>query len=389
MNRRRRTWLALGAALLLAAGAAVALRGGQPKPAVAKGTEPPVLEFVQSDLVQVVKRPLAVELSLPGSVQAMSQATVRSKLSAEVRRVHVREGEQVRAGQVLVEFDAAALRVQHAERVAAVAAARAQWAQSARTREASALLVKQDFISHNAFDAADAALRAQAAAVEVAQAQLAHTELLLADAVVRAPIGGLVSRRHVQPGEKVGADAPLLAIVDLDRIEVVAQAPVSDVAQIALGAQATVTVEGLPERAFDGRVERINPSADPGSRSIQVYVSLRNHGALLRAGMFARVRLSVGSQAPVAALPLTAVRTANGEDEVWLLADGRLRRQVVLTGRRDQRAQWIEIRSGLSGDEQVLATRFDHLRDGLAARIVDGGAEAQPATNSRPAARAD
>ncbi len=384
MGGRRTAWLLLSAVLLAIAAGALALRGGaRGDPAAAQPEA--VLEFSAADFVRLSRRPLAAELTLPGSVQATTQATVRAKLAAEVRRVLVREGERVRAGQLLVEFDTAALREQRAERLAA---ARAQWEQGARTREANALLVKQDFISPNAFAATDAAVRAQAAAVEVAQAQLAHTELLLADAVVRAPIGGLVARRHVQPGEKVGADAPLLAIVDLDRLEVVAQAPVSDVAQIALGAQAEIAVEGLPERSFEAQVERINPSADPGSRSIKVYVSLRDPGGLLRAGMFARVRLRVGSEAPVAVLPLGALREANGEDEVWLLADGRLRRQAVLAGRRDPRGQWVEIRSGLSGDEQVLATRFDHLRDGVAARIVEGVADAQPATG-RPAARAD
>jgi RND family efflux transporter MFP subunit len=387
MGRRRTAWLLLGAALLATAAGALALRGGARGDPATTPREA-VLEFSAADFVRLSRRPLAAELILPGSVQATAQATVRAKLAAEVRRVLVREGERVRAGQVLVEFDTAALRVQRAERLAALAAARAQWEQGARAREANAQLVKQNFISHNAFDAADAALQSQAAAVEVAQAQLAHTELLLADAVVRAPIGGLVARRHVQPGEKVGADAPLLAIVDLDRLEVVAQAPVSDVAQIALSARAEIAVEGLPERVFEGQVERINPSADPGSRSIKVYVSLRDPGGLLRAGMFARVRLRVGSETPLAVLPLGALREANGEDEVWLLADGRLRRQTVLAGRRDSRGQWVEIRSGLSGDEQVLATRFDHLRDGVAARIVDGGADAQPATG-RPAARAD
>jgi RND family efflux transporter MFP subunit len=384
MNRRRKIWLALGGVLLLAAGGAVALKGGKPKDSSAKGKEPPVLEFVAADLVQLATRPLAVELALPGSVQAMSQATVRSKLSAEVRQVHVREGERVRSGQVLVEFDTAALRVQLAERSATLDSAKAQLVQTDRTRQVNAQLVKQNFISQNAFDTADSAYRAQAAAVEAAEAQLAQTQLLLNDAVVRAPIAGHVSKRYVQPGEKVGFDAPLVGIVDLGQLEVQAQAPVSDVAQIAPGARAAVTIEGLPDRTFEGRVERINPSTEPGTRSINFYVSISNEEALLRAGMFAKVRLHVGADKPVPALPISAVRNDNGQDVVWVLADGKLRKQAVTVGRRDERAQMVEIRGGLSGSEQVIATRFDNLRDGLAAKAISSAGEARMAGKDVP-----
>jgi RND family efflux transporter MFP subunit len=374
MNRRSKVWLAIGAVLLVAAGSALALRASKPQGVAAKGKEPPVLEFTASDLVQLAPRSLAVELALPGTVQAMSQATVRSKLSAEVRSVRVREGEKVGAGQVLVEFDTAALRVQLAERAATLESARAQLAQTERTRQVNAQLVKQNFISQNAFDTADAAHRAQAAAVEAAQAQLAQTQLLLNDAVVRAPIGGHVAKRHVQPGEKVGFDAPLVAIVDLGKLEVQAQAPVSDVAQIATGARAVVSIEGLSDRTFEGRVERINPSTEAGTRSINFYVSLANEQALLRAGMFAKVRLHVGGDREVPALPISAVRSDNGQDVVWVLADGKLRKQPVTLGRRDERAQMVEIRAGLAGGDRVIATKFDNLREGLAAKVISGAA---------------
>lgn len=374
MNRRSKVWLAIGAVLLVAAGSALALRASKPQGMAAKGKEPPVLEFTASDLVQLAPKSLAVELALPGTVQAMSQATVRSKLSAEVRSVRVREGEKVGAGQVLVEFDTAALRVQLAERAATLESARAQLAQTERTRQVNAQLVKQNFISQNAFDTADAAHRAQAAAVEAAQAQLAQTQLLLNDAVVRAPIGGHIAKRHVQPGEKVGFDAPLMAIVDLGKLEVQAQAPVSDVAQIATGARAVVSIEGLPERTFEGRVERINPSTETGTRSINFYVSIANEQSLLRAGMFAKVRLHVGGDREVPALPISAVRSDNGQDVVWVLADGKLRKQPVTLGRRDERAQMVEIRAGLAGGDRVIATKFDNLREGLAAKVISGAA---------------
>lgn len=391
----KRTKLLVGAVLamvVLAATAALALRSMKPQDGTSKGATPP-LEFASTDVVTLVARPVAVELSMPGSVQALSQATVRAKIPAEVRAVHVREGDRVRPGQVLVEFDTATLRAQLAERTAALASARANLAQAQRTRQVNAQLVESNFISQNAFDNADAALRAQAAAVEVAQAQLAQTQLMLDDGVVRAPIGGHVSRRHVQPGEKAGIDAPLVGIVDLSQLEVQAQAAVSDVAQIAVGASAQVTVEGIGERRFDGRVERVNPGAEPGTRSINFFVSLPDQGALLRAGMFATVFLRVGGAEPVPALPLAAIRSDAGLDFVWVVAGDRLRRQPVTLGRRDERARLVHVTSGLASGERVLASRFDGLRDGQLVKVledVSGSGRSAPDSDkagARPAAR--
>jgi RND family efflux transporter MFP subunit len=374
MTKRRKVWIGALAAMLVAGGigAAVGVRGAAERGKDANKSQTPPLEFTERDVVRLAPRALAQELALPGNVLAVSQATVRSKLSAEVRSVRVREGDRVAAGQVLAEFDTAALRSQLAERTATLASARAQLEQTERTRQANAQLVRQNFISQNAFDTADSAYRAQAATVEAARAQLEQTQLMLNDAVVRAPIAGQVARRYVQPGEKVSFDAPLFAIVDLSQLEVQAQAPVSDVARIVRGAKAEVEIEGLAGRVFAGRVDRINPSAEPGTRTINVYVALANEDSSLRVGMFARVRLAVGADEEVPALPLSAVRIENGLPIVWLIADGKLVRRQVRLGRRDERAQLVEIVEGVTPADRVIATKFDNLREGLAAKIISG-----------------
>ncbi len=174
---------------LAAVGVAVAMRGvrdcaSRPRRPTRRASRSP-LEFMARDVVRLDPHALMTDLNAPGSIQAVSQATVRAKLSAEVRRVLVREGERVTAGQVVAEFDTASLRAQAAERAATVESARAQLVQSERTRESNAQLVKQNFVSQNAFDSADAGYRAQRAAVDVAAAQLAQTQVLLSDAVVR------------------------------------------------------------------------------------------------------------------------------------------------------------------------------------------------------------
>jgi membrane fusion protein, multidrug efflux system len=385
---KRAKWWSLGALLvvIVVAASAVVTSKRSAVAAAKKGDRPP-LEFTRGDIVTLQPKRLAVELALQGSVQAVSQATVRSKLSAEVKRVLVREGDRVTAGQTIAEFDTAQLRAQMAERNATLESARAQLATTERTRQANAQLVKQNFISQNAFDTADSAHQAQLAAVAAAQAQLDLTQLQMGDSVVRAPISGTIAKRYVQPGEKVGFDAPLLAIVDLAQLEVQAQAPVSDVPQIRTGMAANVEIEGLAGRVFNGRVERINPSTEPGTRTINLYVSLANEGSLLRAGMFARVLLSISGESELPALPLSALRSdSGGPSYVWVLADGKLARREVSVGRRDERAQLVEIRSGLMPGDQVIATKFDNLKDGLAARVIGAVVPARVADKDAPRA---
>jgi membrane fusion protein (multidrug efflux system) len=374
MTKTRKGWLvaAVLAVAIVGGGIGAMQRGvlnigASAEPA--KKEQPP-LAFAATDVVRLAPHRLSVELSMPGTVQAFNQATVRSKLSAEVRRLPVREGDRVAAGQVIAEFDTAQLRNQLAERQATLESARATLAQTERTRASNAQLVKQSFISKNAFDTADDAYRAQAAAVQAAEAQLAQTRLLLSDAVVRSPIAGQVAKRYVQPGEKVAFDAALLHIVDLSRLEVQAQAPVADVARIAQGTEVEIDVEGLADRPYRGRIDRINPTTEPGSRMIAVYVQLPNDDGQLRGGMFARVRLQVGGESPVPALPVTSVQEDRGQTYVWIIDGGKLARRNVVTGVRDERAQRIEITAGLNGNEQVIGTRFDNLREGMLANIV-------------------
>jgi len=384
---RRSRWIGIGAAFLLACGAGAAYVAFGGHAVVEAKTDAPVtLEFLPAQLTRPTPHRLAYELVLPGTVQAISQATVRSRLSAVIKNVQVREGDAVAAGQVVAEFDTAALRALLAEREAGLASARANLEQAQRTREANAQLVQRSFITQNAFDTADATYQAQAASVAAAQAQVAQAQIQLDDAVVHAPIGGRVARRFVQPGEKVGLDAQLFTLVDLGRLEVQAQAAVADVARVPPGAAADVQIEGLSGQHFRGRIERINPSADPGSRTIDLYVSFPNEREQVRTGMFASVRLRLAADRDSTTLPVGAVQSDGGQSFVWVIRDGHLARRVVSVGRRDDAAQRVEILGGTNADDEVLATRFDNLKDGGPARILTDSAPAPAAAGAAAAA---
>jgi RND family efflux transporter MFP subunit len=327
------------------------------------------MEFQPGQLVSPQRLPLSVDLDLPGTVAALEQATVRSRLSASLRAVSVREGDPVRQGQVLAEFDTTPLRALQAERQADLTQAQALLAQAQRTRESNAQLVRQSFITQNAYETADANYQAQVAAVESARAKLNQIQLQLDDAVVRAPITGRIARRLVQSGEKVAQDAQLFVVVDLQRLEVQAQADVADAARIAVGIPADIHVEGL-DAPIHAQVDRINPSADPASRVIQIYLDFTNPAQQVRAGMFSHVRLHLSAGSSVLSLPTAAVREDGGQSVVWEVRDNHLVRHLVTLGRRDDHQQRVEILGGVDDKAQILSSRVDGLTDGAEAHVL-------------------
>ena len=335
------------------------------------------LEFAPGDLTAVESRPIARQLPVSGTLQPLKQAVVKAKVSGDVKQIAVREGEAVRAGQVIARIDTADLEARLAERIGALESARAQLALAEKTRATNLALLKQNFISRNAFDNSESSFSVSQGSVKSAEAQVQIARNALKDAVVTSPLSGIVARRHVQPGEKVGFDAPLVTVVDLAGLELQALVPAVDVPELAIGMQVELAIDGFGERRFAGRVERINPSTEPGTRAYLVYVGIPNPEGMLRGGMFATGSIALAAAAPVPTLPLAAVRSEAGLSFVWAIEDGRLVRRTVIAGRRDEQAGRIEIRSELPPGARVLATRFDNLKEGAPA-LVKAPAAAVP-----------
>jgi RND family efflux transporter MFP subunit len=370
-----RTWRrVLGGLLVLAVlggiGGGVAWRAQKKNAEEQKSKETPVaLEFGPGDLAQVEGRALGRRLPVSGTLQPLKQATVKAKVSGDVKQIAVREGEAVRAGQVLARIDTADLEARLAERIGALESSRAQLALAEKTRTTNLALLKQNFISQNAFDNSESSFAVSRGSVKSAEAQVQIARNALKDAVVIAPLSGIIAKRHVQPGEKVGFDAPLVTVVDLAGLELQALVPAVDVPELAVGMQVELAIDGFGERRFTGRVERINPATEPGTRAFLVYVGIPNPEGTLRGGMFATGNIALAAQAPVPTLPVASVRTEAGQSFVWSIDGGKLVRRTVLTGRRDDEAGRIEIRSELPAGIRILAARFDNLKEGAPALV--------------------
>ena len=365
--------------LLIAVGAFFGLRangGDAPKKDAKKAEDTVVLEFTPADVAVVEYKELVRSIAFSGSLSPLVQTTVKSKVSGEVNRVLVREGESVSQGQMMAQIDTIDLQSKLDSQVATFEEAKAKLNIAQKNRENSLQLLRQKFISQNAFDTSDSTFEGAAASVRSAEAQLRMARKALDDATVRAPFAGVVARKLANGGEKVGIDSPLFELVDLARMEIQAPAPASEIPSVKVGQTVTFKVDGFGTRVFDGRVERINPTADPGSRAITLYLSVANQDGALRGGMFAKGSIVLDKTAKSTVVPANAVRDEAGQTYVFAIEGGKITKRAVKLGYSEPVAGLVEVKSGVEQGLAVVAARMTGLKPGTPA-IMKAPAQAQ------------
>jgi RND family efflux transporter MFP subunit len=382
--RARRRWRApaIGVAFLALAGAGgyAYTHAGSAKPAPAAADKKEIVhELSARDVAVVEARPLAVTLPLSGSLTPLAQATVRSKVSGVVRQTTVQEGMAVTAGQVIARLDDSEARARVAQQQAMVAEAGARLALAKKNQTNSAALLKQNFIAQNAYDTSSNAVDLAQAALDSARAQLDLARIALNDTVIHAPLGGVVSKRHVQAGEKLSPDSPVFSIVDLKQLTLDAQVPASDIPRVKVGQDVQFKVDGFGGRAFAGKVLRINPAAEAGSRAMLVYIGVDNPDGVLRAGMFAKGVVTTEKSAVHPLLPIGAVQQENGKDVVYRVDGGKVVVQPVRLGLKSEDEGLVEALDGVPAGATVLAVKLDGVKPGEKARLPAAAANATTA----------
>jgi RND family efflux transporter MFP subunit len=371
MNKR--WWIGGGVAavaLAIAGGVAVGGKGAFSAFGKAKVDKlQPTLEFSPGEVVSPVLASMPGLVEFSGPLVAPGTAVVRAKAAGTLLALSVAEGARVRAGQTLGTVDLADLNSRIAERQALVESARATLDQAERGQAQNERLAVQGFISAAALDSSRAAVETARAQLRAAEAQLNTTRVALRDTALVAPIGGIVAKRHVVPGEKLQSEQPVLTIVDLAALELAGSVGTHQVARLAPGMAAAIAVEGVAAPVA-GRIARIAPAAEPGTRSIGVTITLDNPNETLRAGQYAVARVVLADEAKRLTLPETAVGAVAGQHHLWVIEGGALHRRAVTLGRRDARQGRVEVLDGVGPAATVLAARFDNLREGAKAAVV-------------------
>jgi len=362
---------------VVAAIAAVALRTVQTRraalaAAAAPANAPIALELAASDVVVARQAELVATLAISGGLKAVNSAVVKAKVAAEVKTLSVREGDAVKAGQVIGQLDTLEvdLRLRQAEQTAA--SARSQLDIAKRSLDNNRALVEKGFISSTALEASIATEAGATATYQAAAAAADLARKARSDSVLVAPIAGIVSQRLAQVGERVAVDTKLVEIVDLSRIELEAAIAPEDVGGVQIGQAARLAVDGLAEPVA-AKVARINPSTQAGTRAVMVYLALAPQPGL-RQGLFARGSIESQRKRSLV-VPLSAVRVDQAQPYLLEVVSGKIVQRSVTLGLRgdanfDGRLESaVEIVKGIADGATVLRGSAGTVRDGTAVKL--------------------
>ena len=336
-----------------------------------------VVELAATDVVRAQVKELSVGLPISGSLKAANSAFIKARAAGELQGLTVREGDSVKAGQVIARIDVTEYAARQQQAQDQADAAKAQIAIAQRQFDNNKALVEQGFISKTALDTSLATLNSAQATHRAALSNVDIAKKTMLDTVLRSPISGTVSQRLAQPGERVGIDTRVVEVIDTSRMELEANISAADALSVKVGQTAMLTIEGSAA-PVSSQVVRINPNAQSGSRNVLVYFSISN-AANLRQGLFAQGSLGT---AKVSALtvPLSAVRNDKPTPYVQVIEGNVIkhiavelsqRGEVANTATTGSRSETVVAVKGLAENAQVLVGSLGALREGTATKFTE------------------
>ena len=346
------------------------------------------IELAPTDVVIAQKISMTQGLPISGTLKATRSAMVKARVAGEVKEVLVREGDSVKAGQVLARIDPTEYQRRWQQATETASAAKSQMEIAQRQWDINKSLVDRGFISKMAMDNSDASYQGAVASHKAAIAGADVARKALDDATLRAPFAGIVSGRAAQVGERVAIDAKIMELVDLSQLEVEVPLSPSESMDVRVGQVASLQVEDRKE-TVGAKVKRISPSAQAGSRSVLVYLGLDKPEGL-RHGLFAKGLLGLG-RSQVLAVPLSAVRTDRAKPYVQVVEktgdNFQVAHKTVEMGVRGtdlsqpDAEPWVGV-SGLDAGSIVLKGQVGALREGLGVKYTTPASPAASAASA-------
>lgn len=344
--------------------------------AVPSAAAPPVAV----DSVQPARIDMARFVEVFGTLSPKNSAEVKSEITTRVRGLKVKEWDSVNENQILLELDPTDGNLSLTKQEAGLKMARAQLLQAKvdlskmkREWERACKLKEGGLVTGQELDERKTAQESAEARVVLCQAQISQAESQVAEArsflnktVIHAPIQGIVHERKVDTGDWVDKGTLLFSIVDNRILDFTANIAAADLHQIKEGQTIVFSVDGLPDRSFNGGVKRINPMVAASDRTGRVQAEVDNRDGVLKGGAYARGRIIIEDRPRVLALPKTAFigrDLGKNSGRIFVLQEGGIvRTREVATGLEDQ--NMVEVRSGLEQGEKVVNRGGFNLRDG-------------------------
>jgi membrane fusion protein, multidrug efflux system len=317
--------------------------------------------------------------SISGTLEPEREAVLRAQVSGSVLQTYADQGQAVNAGAVLARIDASGIQDAYTSARAGLVAARNAADVAAKDLARNQKLLAAGAIAERDIDQSRRASIAAQAALEDANSRLATAEKAYRSTTVTAPFSGVVSERPVSAGDVVQPGSALFTVVDPSSMRLEASVPAEQLASIRIGVPVDFTVSGYPGRQFVGRITRINPTADPTTRQVRIYVSIPNAGRALVGGLFATGRLSTATKMGLV-VPASAVDVRGSAPFVMRVRQGKVEKIQIQTGLTDKSSESIEVLSGLQAGDTLLLGAAQGITPGTPVRV--SAPVASPAANS-------
>lgn len=329
----------------------------------------------------VAGQPGAPVLTASGYVVARRKAVVSAKIQGRLAVLNVEEGDRIREGGIIarLESDDVAAQLQRAR--AQVQRAQAELAEQRRLLAQAEKLTREQVLSEDQLEAARSRVQLAEAGLRQARADESLARALLQNTVIRAPFTGTVVKKMAEVGESVAPIPPgvnlstssgaVVALADLDTLEVEADVAEANVARLSDGQPAEVTAEAFPDRRYRAELRQVIPTADRTKATVQVKVTILDKDPHLKPEMSAKVTFleparpadAAGPATPVLTVPRDAVVTRDGRTVVYVVGpDNKVQTRPVTTGREMQGQ--LAVRAGLSGGEALVLRPPETLRAG-------------------------
>jgi HlyD family secretion protein len=325
----------------------------------------------------------AAILTASGYVVARRKAVVSAKIQGRLADLRVEEGDRVREGELIARLESSDYQAQVQRAQALLQRAQADLAENERLLRQANDLAAQQIASRDQVEVAESRVRVAQASVAQARAEIGFAQAQMQNTRILAPFTGTVVKKMAEVGESVAPIPPgvnlstssgaIVALADLDTLEVEADVSESNVARLGPEQPAEVTVEAFPDRRYRAVLRQIIPTADRTKATVQVKVTILQRDAQLRPEMSAKVQFEEpkaavdAPPAPMVTVPAEAVARREGKPVVFEVVDGRARLRDVVPGA--ERQGKVVVRSGLLGTEILVARPPDTMKDGDAVRI--------------------
>lgn len=339
----RSRWIPVGAIAVAAVAALLAAarpwaQASTAAPAPQQSSIAPHDPAIDVEVAPARHRLIREEISAVGTLRAVESVMLRPEIAGRIDKIHFRDGQTVRAGDLLFELDATVIGAEVEQARAELDLARSN---VRRTRE----LANQRFVSARSLDEAESSMRVLEAKLKVAQARMGKTRL-------KAPFDGVLGLRKVSVGDYVDVGADLVLVEDLSSMQVDLRLPERFLGAIEPGQAILLTLDAYPSASLRAHLVAIDAQVDAGGRALLVRGRLDTSDTKLRTGMFARARLVTGESPNAVVVPEEALMVGADESHVFVVDGDHARRVVVRTGRRT--AGVVEVLSGLAAGDRVV-----------------------------------